>query len=138
MTVRIGAALQQHRLHLQSISSPKDRAQIAGVLNPVQQQHSPLGLEGFPLRQPAQEQRSLGGLHRRDGFHHILRHPDPADSRRRLRFHAVRQDHRVQPRKETHRFLQQLCSVRHKKPRFFPEFPGSQKFFHLLQQRILS
>ena len=77
--IRVGAAVQQDDRHLQRVRGAEDRAEIAGVLNAVQQKRA--GRQpGFRFRrQAAQEDRPLRRVHEGHGLHDVLRHTDNAD-----------------------------------------------------------
>ena len=89
MAVGIGAAFQQHHGNVQGICRPENGADITGILDAVQQQHAGTGNKGFLFRQTAQEQGALGGLHGRNGLHHILGHAHHPDMCRNIHLHTV-------------------------------------------------
>ena len=76
--IRVGAAVQQHDRNLQRVRRAENRAEIAGVLNAVQQKRPRQDRAGLPLRQAAEEDRALRRVHQRDGLHHVPGYTDNA------------------------------------------------------------
>ena len=138
VAIGVRAALQQSHGNIQRIRRPQDRAQIAGVLDAVQQEHSPPGGKCGLFRHPAEEYRPLGGCHGGDGFHHILRHPHQAYMLRHLHLYAVGEDHRMEPFAVANRLLKQLGAVGGEKALALPLLSGGQELSDLLQQGIFS
>ena len=137
VAVGVGAAFQKRHRNVQSVRRPQNGAQVSRILNAVQQQASRSRGIGLSLRQRAQEQCPLGGLHGRQGGHHIPGHPNQAHIFRNLRFHALGKNHCVKPRTVADGFSQEFGAVGGEKPRFLPGFPGVQQLSHLPQKRIL-
>ena len=136
MAIGIGAAFQQHHRNIQRIRSPQNGAQIAWILDAVQQQHTGSRHKVLLLRKPAQEQSTLGALHGGDGLHHVAGNPDHPNLLRHIDFHPVRQDHGIQSGIIFHCFLQQLGSVSSKQACLFSGLFGGEQLLYLLQQGI--
>ena len=136
MAIRVGAALQQAHGHVQCVRRAQNGAQIAGVLDTVQQEHTGSGRKVRLPGQAAQEHRPLGGRHGGYGGHHVLRHPDQAHPLRHFRAHTIGQDHRVQPGAVAHGLGQQLGAVCGKQAGTLPLPFGIKQPPNLLKQGI--
>ena len=134
----IGAALEQHHGDIHGIGGTQDGADVAGILDAVQDQHALLGNKFRLLRELRQEQRSLGGFHGRNGGHHVLGNPDDPDALGDFGFHAVAEDHGLKSRPVFHRLLQKLHAVAHEKAGLPALGTAGEQLFHLLQKGIFS
>ena len=136
MTKGVGTALQQGHRHIPGIRRPQNGAYVPRVLDAVQKQAASFRLKVLPFRQGAEKHRPLGRLHRRNGLHDLLAHPDEPHMLRQLRRNAVGKKYRLEPRTIPDCLLQELGAVSHKQPPLLPLPAGGQKLSHLLDQRI--
>ena len=111
--IRVCAATAENHGNLQRVRRPQDRAQIARVLQTVQNQAARREGKREWLRQSPDKEDPLGRLHLRDPLHHIRRDPELLQPRRQRRQrHIVRRDHKLQPRRQPlQRLGKELCPV---------------------------
>ena len=76
--IGVGAAVEQNGRDLQGIGRAQDGAEIARVLDAVEQQRAGHQGRRRSLRQAAEENGPLRRVHQGDGLHHVLRHADDA------------------------------------------------------------
>ena len=132
----VGAAIQQHHGNIHRVGGPQDGADVARVLDPVQDQHALFRLKILLRRDLCQEHGPLGCLHRGDGRHHVLGDPDNADPLRDRSLDALGEDHRLKLRAVFHRFFQQFHTVAHEKAGLPALGAAGEQLLHLLQKGI--